>query len=747
MERIKLLVIIFLLLIAACRNHSNLKILEADDRYIINTPNYQLQIIKEGFRFSFSDGEGNVIVPAHEESGLLLLEGVPSNTDLILETDNHLQFQVVTSKQDTFKVHLRIADNYVKLNVEPESNPGRKGRMIARTEGIGPAFGMGEHAGYPKHPYSPAGTELTGYTNDTILACIGDHFVGRLVSNFVIFPQTGFAEVNVEPFVKIVHITADENAQGSNLINRIDAMYYFIGDVKTIYKEFLEARNREGFKVCKPKYDLFGVGWEAWGALGWNTNQETVTDYINKFVRHGYPLSWGVVGSGFWPKSSPEYMATTSFGMWDTFLYPDPQGLFEMFHQHGMKVLTGLRIAFLEGGPYTEEGLKKGYFIKDKNGNSCIIRVGFPKGKTYLLDGQNGDAVEWYVDLCQKWLDYGVDGFKEDQFGFHWDLLRDDKVDNINEKLMDQGVYVMGRNMYLGSPADLHRFEDFNYDHQQDRGPISSLALAYSGFPYVYPDVVGGAPNYANSERITNRFKTYLMRLARYASVNPSMAYGFGPWETGDSLVIEVCRDAAMFHASIQPYIYDAALKTYESGFPYTLTPLSLVFPGDPNVYDREDTITRGYQWMIGESILACPLYGNDYMTATTRDIYLPEGEWMDFNTGEIFNGPDFLEDYPLPVTSTPVFIGGKGVVLKSDLSGGKLVVEVFPVSPSGTEVTFILPDGENGCSVANNIQSWNDSCRIMGDTEMVEYTINPVTTAINFNIEPGVSYILSNTN
>jgi hypothetical protein len=59
-------------------------------------------------------------------------------------------------------------------------------------------------------------------------------------------------------------------------------------------------------------------------------------------------------------------------------------------------------------------------------------------------------------------------------------------------------------------------------------------------------------------------------------------------------------------------------------GFPHTLAPLPLVFPDDPNVYGREDNITRGYQWMIGPSLMATPLYGDDYATASTRDIYLP---------------------------------------------------------------------------------------------------------------------------
>src|SRR3546814_5812638 len=59
---------------------------------------------------------------------------------------------------------------------------------------------------------------------------------------------------------------------------------------------------------------------------------------------------------------------------------------------------------------------------------------------------------------------------------------------------------------------------------------------------------------------------------------------------------------------------------------------------------------------MIGESLLASPLYGNDYATATKRDVYLPEGKWIDFETGQSFEGPLTLQDYSFPPEKIPVF-------------------------------------------------------------------------------------------
>jgi alpha-glucosidase (family GH31 glycosyl hydrolase) len=38
---------------------------------------------------------------------------------------------------------------------------------------------------------------------------------------------------------------------------------------------------------------------------------------------------------------------------------------------------------------------------------------------------------------------------------------------------------------------------------------------------------------------------------------------------------------------------------------------------------------------MIGDALLATLLYGNDYETAQKRDVYLPEGTWIDYDTGQ----------------------------------------------------------------------------------------------------------------
>ena len=103
----------------------------------------------------------------------------------------------------------------------------------------------------------------------------------------------------------------------------------------------------------------------------------------------------------------------------------------------------------------------EGYFLT-QNGRAKVFTGGWPKLPYYLLDAHNPAAFEWYMGSVKKWNDYGVDGYKEDFYGYGGHGLRDDKVDPINNRLMTQGQVVIERNGYLSSNGDLHRINDFN---------------------------------------------------------------------------------------------------------------------------------------------------------------------------------------------------------------------------------------------------------------------------------------------
>ena len=96
--------------------------------------------------------------------------------------------------------------------------------------------------------------------------------------------------------------------------------------------------------------------------------------------------------------------------------------------------------------------------------------------------------------------------------------------------------------------------------------------------------------------------------------------------------------------------------------------------------------------------MLAAPLYGEDYATATTRNIYLPSGRWMDFDTGTMYSGGQTLKAVGMPTGKTPLFIGGSGVTLEE--LGGTVVAVVYSVAINAKSI-LTLPASEQAFTVS----------------------------------------------
>jgi alpha-glucosidase (family GH31 glycosyl hydrolase) len=636
-----------------------------------------------GFRYGFSLA-GRATVQPDTKAGLTL-NGSPVSVHPVAACARSRCVLLGASAAGA-RVRLIVAlePHHAEIIAMP-AHPGDEVRFV--TAGAAPGYGLADHAVEQKQfstlDNKQYNTDVTGFADDSFLSGQG---ITRLVSNFVIYPKQKFAEVLIDPSMKIVHTSGAQIVQGVVHSSAQVNLHYFFGTPHEIYAAYRKARNDAGYPVMTPKYPAFGVGWEAFGALGWDTNQKTVQESVDRYLAEGYPLRWIVIGSGFWP-APPEMHETTSFGFWDKQKYPGPRSLMLHFHQEGLQTLLGLRITFITTGPYSAEGLRKGYFLS-KDGHAQVFVGGWPKLPYYLLDAHNPAALDWYMALVKRWQVYGIDGFKEDFYGYGGDGLRDDKVDPVNDRLMQEKQFVIERNGYLSSNGDLHRINDFNYDQDQDRGPVNALALAYSGFPLVYPDIVGGTFGEDRfSTQRTAQMDSYMMRNAQWAALHSSMGMGEPPW-TFSAPVQRVMLQAAKLHARIAPYIFSNARRFAQDGYPWTMTPLPIAFPDDANVYGRGNAAVRGYEWLIGDAMLATPLYGNDYAHANTRDIYLPRGRWMDFDTGAMYEGGRFLRAFPLPPGKTPLFIGGSGVTLEA--VNGETMVCVYPIAESATAVVTL---------------------------------------------------------
>ncbi|MEC3908259.1 hypothetical protein VOI54_14615 [Tamlana sp. 2201CG12-4] len=719
---------LILLFVVGCTGvkNTNTKEIEIVDH------DYKLIINPESFQFRFENKEGNIVVPQNKNTGLLLNGKPIVQTNILKASDSEKSFIVSNENGENAEVEIVFQGGIARFTVNFKQE--KDGDIALQLGGMPVAHGLGDVAAFEE-----SFNIVENAKNTYVIK--NDGGGRRWVSTFSIFPQNNFAGVFFDKGKKTVII--DKNQYGMNLTKANNAtFYYFLGNPKTMYSNYKKVREAHGYKSVKPKFRLFELGWESWDALGWNTNQVTVQDILQKFHDNNYPIRWVVTGSGFWDEGG----TTTSFGRWGE-KFSDATTFKSWMNKNDMAWMIGLRTNLIpEGGPYypktkkrdknlkvktfygnalTTEAKKKDILVRDTNNQILTITSDiFPIVPAYLINGDAIGAAAWFQEQYAKW---DVDGIKEDT------MMNLDTLTNIYNKPMreiaDKGANVMARNGEFVAPGTLLRINDTGVGELTKRIPINYMQYAACGFPNVYSDVAG-VHNIHNIRSVDAN-----IRHAWLLSLTSGLAVGAFPdkWPEEKQKVFKKAID---FHYAIAPYMYSEALKGYESGYPTTLTPLTIAYSNDSKVSELNN-----FQWMIGESILATPLLKN-YQTGK-MDVYLPEGVWFDYETGKKYNGKQVLNDYKIPLDKTPVFIGGKGIVIERTSDNMPLKAKVYPVSRSSQIYKFIYPDNKGVNIITYNGWGSINTLKVkdITDNKEIAYDYDAASGSISFEIRPNHNY------
>ena len=113
-------------------------------------------------------------------------------------------------------------------------------------------------------------------------------------------------------------------------------------------------------------------------------------------------------------------------------------------------------------------------------------------------------------------------------------------------------------------------------------------------------------------------------------------------------------RSYLKLKSMLMPYLYTVAHEAID-GKPF----IRAMFLDEPNAFTLGKQ-TR-YQFLCGPSILVAPIYQNTEADAEgndiRNDIYLPKGQWIDFFSGECYEGGQVLNGFKTPLWKLPVFV------------------------------------------------------------------------------------------
>lgn len=238
------------------------------------------------------------------------------------------------------------------------------------------------------------------------------------------------------------------------------------------------------------------------------------------------------------------------------------------------------------------------------------------------------------------------------------------------------------------------------------------IGSSLSGNPNIGSDmdgIFGGKPLIAARDFQWKSFTPQMLNMDGWGS------YMKAPFTFGDPYT-GINRMYMKMKAKLMPYIYTTAVAAsnidtgnQDTGLPMVRA-MFLEFPKDAYAYSRN----MKYQYLFGASILVAPVYqntaGDEQGNDVRNGIYLPDENavWIDYLTGEKYQGGQVLDNFDAPLWKLPVFVKNGSILpmyaennTPSEIDRTKRIVELWPDGESRYTVyedngTYIKNDAEH---------------------------------------------------
>ena len=139
---------------------------------------------------------------------------------------------------------------------------------------------------------------------------------------------------------------------------------------------------------------------------------------------------------------------------------------------------------------------------------------------------------------------------------------------------------------------------------------------------------------------------------------NRTLWYSYDTGPNANTQLLPIARTLTQEHHDLIPYIRSLVYGSTQTGMP-AMRMMPLAFPGDPAVADMFD------EYMFGDALLVAPVLTAG---ATSRSVYLPRGEWIDYNDGKTrYTGPATITA-SAPLSVIPRYLKAGSIVPRGDI-------------------------------------------------------------------------------
>ena len=422
--------------------------------------------------------------------------------------------------------------------------------------------------------------------------------------------------------------------------------WYFLGyghQYKKALGDFIKVAGRQ------PMPPLYVLGY--WYSKYQRYTSDEFMEIVNDVKRFNIPMDvmifdmdWHTQGWTGWT--------------WDRTAIPDPEGLIDWMHQHGLKVSLNLHPA--DGVDDDEDFFND--LREDMGLDKQTKRVpwNLSDGRFYhnmfkhIIRARERQGVDfWWLDWQQNLTSKYVDGLGE-TFWCNHVFYNDMRLNRPNHRPL-----IFHRWGGLGS----HRYPiGFSGDSFTTYGtlawqPYFTATASNVGFGYWGHDLGGHQQTGGNDPEI-------YLRWMQFGVFTPIFRTHATNWEGIERRIWKYSNFPSLLETvklryALMPYIYTAARQAYDTGVSLC-RPLYYEWPEVNNAYLFED------EYMFGDDILVAPVVTkpeSDGMTA--RRTWLPEGRWFDVCRNKVVEGNrTFTDRYAME--EIPYFFRAGSVIVNN---------------------------------------------------------------------------------
>ena len=465
--------------------------------------------------------------------------------------------------------------------------------------------------------------------------------------------------------------------------------YYIINgpSFKSVINQYTQLTGRPSM------LPLYAFGY--WQSRCFFNNFADIQKTVDRLKSGGLPLDILVIDSN-WPRVEVDFHWNTNF------LSGRPaEEWIAGLHAGGARVMLSTKGPMIrkdcENYP---EALRKGLLATDGHGNT--LTTGYYHGD--LMDFTHPDMAAWLGAQLKPLSKQGIDAWWLDliepegepsQVVYHAGKSAD--IHNTFPLLNYRTYFDYCRSLdptcrpvILGraASAGVQRYSgivwtgDINSDWPTFQAHIPEAQnTGLSGLPYWANDSGGFLSGFLQRDRYGAHAELYerwfeftcFAPITRAHKSGPAEPYEYGP------VVEATAKKYLHLRYRLLPYIYNLGHEAATTGLPM-LRPLVLEYQDDPG------SATSKTEFMFGSGLLVAPVI---VAKATSRQVYLPPGRWINYDEGYEVSGPTNLEvaaphdRIPLFVRAGTILPNAPDMMFTSEKPWDPITLEVWPEGES----------------------------------------------------------------